>query len=232
MWWSAVCDCGIPGHTHLLFSLDSRSSYWNHIKRYPAVLWLLVFYVSFSWCLVLVCSVWLWYFLVTLTYFFMDSSSSYWNHIKRYPAVLWLWVFYVSFSRRHVMVCSVWLCYFLVTLTYFFPWTQDLLLVPYRAISCCIVAVSVLLLFLTVPCDGLQCVIVVFPGHTHPLFSMDSRSSYWYHIKRYSAVLWLLVFYVSFSRCHVMVCSVWLWYFLVTLTYFFPWTQDLAIGII
>ena len=46
---------------------------------------------------------------------------------------------------------------------------------------CCLVAVSVLCLFLTAPCDGLQCVIVVF---------------------------------------------------LVTLTYFFLWTQDLAIGII
>ena len=29
---------------------------------------------------------------------------------------------------------------------------------------------SVLWLFLTVPCFGLQCVIVVFPSHTHLLF--------------------------------------------------------------
>ena len=31
----------------------------------------------------------------------------------------------------------------------------------------CHVTVSILGLFLTVPCIGLQCVIVAFPGHTH-----------------------------------------------------------------
>ena len=29
------------------------------------------------------------------------------------------------------------------------------------------ITVNVLWLFLTVPCDGLQCVIVVFPDHTY-----------------------------------------------------------------
>ena len=38
-----------------------------------------------------------------------------------------------------------------------------LLLLPYR----CIVTINVLWLFLTVPWDGLQYVIVVFPEHTH-----------------------------------------------------------------
>ena len=38
-----------------------------------------------------------------------------------------------------------------------------LLLLSYR----CIVTINVLWLFLTVPCVGLQCVIVVFPDHTH-----------------------------------------------------------------
>ena len=33
--------------------------------------------------------------------------------------------------------------------------------------SCCLVAVNVLWLFLTVPWVGLQCAIVVFPDHTH-----------------------------------------------------------------
>ena len=33
--------------------------------------------------------------------------------------------------------------------------------------SSCLVTVSVLLLFLTVPWFGLQCVNVVFPGHIH-----------------------------------------------------------------
>ena len=40
-----------------------------------------------------------------------------------------------------------------------------LLLLSYR----CIVTINVLWLFLTVPCVGLQCVIVVFPDHTHLL---------------------------------------------------------------
>ena len=41
-----------------------------------------------------------------------------------------------------------------------------LLLLSYR----CIVTIHVLWLFLTVPWSDLQCVIVVFPDHTHLLF--------------------------------------------------------------
>ena len=41
-----------------------------------------------------------------------------------------------------------------------------LLLLSYR----CIVTINVLWLFLTVPWVGMQCVIVVFPDHTHLLF--------------------------------------------------------------
>ena len=37
--------------------------------------------------------------------------------------------------------------------------------------SWCLVTVNVVWLFLTVPWVGLQCVIVVFPDHTHLLFS-------------------------------------------------------------
>ena len=33
--------------------------------------------------------------------------------------------------------------------------------------SCCCVAETVIFLFLTVPCVGLQCVIVALPGSTH-----------------------------------------------------------------
>ena len=43
-----------------------------------------------------------------------------------------------------------------------------LLLLSYR----CLVTVNFLWLFLTVPWVGLQCVIVVFPDHTHILFYM------------------------------------------------------------
>ena len=42
-----------------------------------------------------------------------------------------------------------------------------LLLLSYR----CIVTINVLLLFLAVPWAGLQCVIVVFPDHTHLSFA-------------------------------------------------------------
>ena len=34
----------------------------------------------------------------------------------------------------------------------------------------CVIAINAVLLFLTVPWVGLQCVIVVFPDHTHLLF--------------------------------------------------------------
>ena len=50
-----------------------------------------------------------------------------------------------------------------------------LLLLSYR----CIVTINVLWLFLMVPWVGLQCVIVVFPDHTHLLlgrFSAGMRS--------------------------------------------------------
>ena len=47
-----------------------------------------------------------------------------------------------------------------------------LLLLSYR----CIVTINVLRLFLTVPWVGLQCVIAVFPDHTHlPLLSVYER---------------------------------------------------------
>ena len=38
----------------------------------------------------------------------------------------------------------------------------------------CIVTINVLWLFLTVPWVGLQCVIVVFPDHTHLLFDWQN----------------------------------------------------------
>ena len=40
----------------------------------------------------------------------------------------------------------------------------------------CLVIVILLWLFLTVPWVGQQCVIVVFPDHTHLLFLGDRRS--------------------------------------------------------
>ena len=40
----------------------------------------------------------------------------------------------------------------------------------------CIVSINVFWFFLTVPWVGLLYVIVVFPDHTHLLFSMESQS--------------------------------------------------------
>ena len=40
----------------------------------------------------------------------------------------------------------------------------------------CIVTINVLWLFLTVPWVGLQCVIAVFPDHTHLLFEVNISS--------------------------------------------------------
>ena len=47
-----------------------------------------------------------------------------------------------------------------------------LLLLSYK----CFVTINVLWLFLTVPWVGLQCVIEVFPDHTHLLFNLDSTT--------------------------------------------------------
>ena len=49
-----------------------------------------------------------------------------------------------------------------------------LLLLSYR----CIVTINAMWLILAVPSVGLQCVIVIFPDHTHLLFSIDLRLSH------------------------------------------------------
>ena len=60
-----------------------------------------------------------------------------------------------------------------------------LLLLSYR----CIVTINVLCLFLTVPCAGLQYVIVVFPGHTHIHFYNVCNN---YLIGRFM-IMWLFI---------------------------------------
>ena len=47
------------------------------------------------------------------------------------------------------------------------------------------VTVCGLCLFLTVPWVGLQCVIVVFPGHTHLLFAVCPRAKHFHLVARY-----------------------------------------------
>ena len=76
-------------------------------------------------------------------------------------------------SSVFVLLCTT-LCQFLVLKRK--RKLVALLLLSYR----CIVTITVLCLFLTVPWVGLQFVIVVFPNHTHLLF--------WKHNEYYVAV--------------------------------------------
>ena len=58
-------------------------------------------------------------------------------------------------------------------------------LVALLLLSCrCIVNVNVLWLFLAVPFVGLQCVVVVFPDHTHLLFYIEKSFKYVDRINR------------------------------------------------
>ena len=66
-------------------------------------------------------------------------------------------------------------------------------LLCFACLSCIFVAVDVLWLFLTVPWVGLQCIIVVFPDHTHLHFvnihvgfSLRSGQLNWIFFNRYS----------------------------------------------
>ena len=61
-----------------------------------------------------------------------------------------------------------------------------LLLLSYR---CIVTTINVLCLFLTVPWAGLQCVIVVFPDHTHLLFYNVCN---YYLIGRFM-IMWLFI---------------------------------------
>ena len=64
-----------PGLPRMVFSsfaiiLTRKREGWLLCFNFlPDVLYLFVFCCSTSWCRVLVCSVWLWYFLIILTYF-------------------------------------------------------------------------------------------------------------------------------------------------------------------
>ena len=106
-----------------------------------------------------------------------------------------------------------------------------LLLLSYR----CLVAVNVLWLFLAVMWVGLQCVIVVFPDHTHLFFcvclvlqsSCWGRESWLLWINCLLNALWQSVFCGSSSLWRGLVCGVWLWYFLIILTCFFMHLQSL-----
>ena len=73
------------------------------------------------------------------------------------------------------VLCLYWFCYALFFLNSSIAIILkrrrklvNFLLLSYR----CIVTINVLWLFPTVPCVGLQHVIVVFPDHTHLLFAM------------------------------------------------------------
>ena len=66
-------------------------------------------------------------------------------------------------------ICSLFCCSLLCVISSFtiiLVGKRGLLALPCLS-SCCLVIVIVLWLFLTVPWVGVQCVIVVFPDHTH-----------------------------------------------------------------
>ena len=68
-----------------------------------------------------------------------------------------------------VYVCSMVCCAVLCALSSFV-----IILMEKRVLSSrCLMTVIVMLLFLTAPCVGLQCVIVVFPNHRHLLFGVQ-----------------------------------------------------------
>ena len=65
------------------------------------------------------------------------------------------------------VLCLSLFCYTLLCVRSCF--TINLLLLSFR----CIVTINVMWLFLMVPWNGLQCVIVIFPDHTHLLSDKD-----------------------------------------------------------
>ena len=89
--------------------------------------------------------------------------------------VMWLLIFCFYSSQCCGLVCSVWLWHVLVNSLTFFVWFL-LCRVVLSVLSCFViillVAVSILFLFLAVSLVGVQCVIMVFPGHNKLLFAM------------------------------------------------------------
>ena len=72
----------------------------------------------------------------------------------------------------------------------------------------CIATVNVLWLFLTVPLVGLQCVIVVFPDHTHLLFEtlLCLAQDYYEQTKAWSSASFIhddRVLYITTALCYI-----------------------------
>ena len=129
--WSVSSDCGIPWS----YSLTMM---WFGVQ---CVIVAFPYHTHLQWC-GLVCSEWLWYFLVILTY----------NGVSWFVSV-WLWHFLViltyndvgwsvvcdggislSYSQWFELVCREWLWHFLVILTY-----ND---VGWSAVSDCVISWS------------------------------------------------------------------------------------------
>ena len=75
--WSLFCNA-LYSFLILQSSWRGRGCWSLWFNCFLDTLWLLVSCGSFSRCQGLVCSVWLWYFLITLAYYFF-SSVSIWN---------------------------------------------------------------------------------------------------------------------------------------------------------
>ena len=80
---------------------------------------------------------------------------------------------------------------------------------------------STFIFWLSVFCVGLCFGMHYFVSVIVLQSSLRGRENWLLCFNCLSYVLFLLIFCGSSSRCHGLVCSVWLWYFLVIFTYFF-----------
>ena len=179
-----------PDHTHLLF----LSAVCNCG-------------ISWSYSLtIFVCSLWLWYFLIILTYYFCLQFV-----IVVFPDhTLFLFLSAVcdcgiSWSYPlTIFVCSLWLWHFLIILPYYFCLQFVIVVFPGHTHYFC-----------------LQFVIVVFLDHSHLLFLSavcDCGISWSYSLTIFVCSLWLWYFLIILT---IFVCSLWMWYFLIILTHYF-----------
>ena len=139
-----------------------------------------------SWCVVMVsgsssgchgvlCGLWLWYFLIILTYYFNTRNKLLTQKLlKQGYQYHKLRKTFSKFYRRYyvvgVCICSMFCCtplYIHSSIAIILMGKRELVALLNLS-SWCVVMVE--LLFLGVPWGSLRFVVVVFPDHTHLLF--------------------------------------------------------------
>ena len=137
--------------------------------------------------------------------------SAYYNsrtyYFKQYCRSGVAWCLCGSSSRWHGFVCGLWLWYFLIILTYYF-------LVFLLLLTFCL-----LLLPLWESVIVLCFVVRYFMSILVLQSSWWGRESWLFCLICILGVSWWLGGFSS--RCHGVVCGLWLWYFLIILTYYF-----------